>query len=158
MAEKVLILLGTKKGAFILESDIGRTSWRLRGPYCETWPMNHVVADPQSGIIYGAGGNEWFGPAVWKSTDLGATWTHSSEGLAYAAGEQPIKSVWTLAPGKGRLYAGVQPAGLFCSEDGGQSWSHVEGLRDHPSRPDWQPGGGGLILHSLVLHPDNEKQ
>jgi photosystem II stability/assembly factor-like uncharacterized protein len=158
MVAKVLVLLGTKKGAFILESDAERRSWRLRGPYCETWPMNHVIADPATRTIYGGGGNEWFGPAVWKSTDLGETWTHSSQGLAYQAGEQPIKTVWSLAPGGGRLYAGVEPAGLFRSDDGGQTWEHIAGLRDHPSRPDWQPGGGGLILHSLVLHPQDDKQ
>jgi photosystem II stability/assembly factor-like uncharacterized protein len=155
---KVLLLLGTKKGAFLLESDAERRAWRLRGPCCETWPMNHVIADRSTGVIYGGGGNEWFGPAVWKSSDLGATWTHSSQGLAYAAGEQPIKSVWSLAAGHGRLYAGVEPAGLFVSDDGGLSWEHIAGLRDHPSRPGWQPGGGGLILHSLVLHPQDERQ
>jgi photosystem II stability/assembly factor-like uncharacterized protein len=153
--EKVLVLLGTKKGTFILESDAGRKDWRLRGPYCETWPMNHVIGDPRTGTIYGAGGSEWFGPAVWKSTDLGETWSHSSEGLAYEAGEQPIKTVWSLAARNGQLYAGVEPAGLFRSGDGGASWEHVEGLRNHPSRAEWQPGGGGLILHSLVLHPDD---
>ena len=158
MAKKVLILLGTKKGAFILESDTERRSWELRGPHCATWPMNHVIADPTTGTIYGGGGNEWFGPAVWRSTDLGTSWTHSSHGLGYAPGEQPIKTVWSLASGHGRLYAGVEPAGLFCSTDGGQVWEQVSGLRDHPSRPDWQPGGGGLMLHSLVLHPEDEAQ
>src|SRR3546814_20523393 len=143
MAKKVLVLLGTKKGAFILESDAERRSWRLRGPYCETWPMNHVVADPATGTIYGGGGNEWFGPAVWMSADLGATWTHSSEGLAYEAGEQPIKSVWSLAPGRGRLYAGVEPAGLFSSDDGGQAWEPVGGLGEQPWRPGGSAGGGG---------------
>src|ERR687886_459783 len=113
MTTKVLVLVGTKKGAFILESDRERQSWQQRGPYCQTWPMNHVVADRSTGTIYAGGGNEWFGPAVWKSTDLGATWTHSSRGLAYAAGEQPIKSVWSLAERRGQLYAGVEPAGLF---------------------------------------------
>ena len=158
MAQKVLVLLGTKKGAFILESDGQRRNWKLRGPFCETWPMNHVVADEKSGTIYGGGGNEWFGPAVWKSEDLGETWTHSSDGLAYAAGEEPVKSVWSLAGGKDGLYAGVEPAGLFRSADGGLSWQHVAGLREHPSRPDWHPGGGGLILHSLIPHPDDAKQ
>jgi photosystem II stability/assembly factor-like uncharacterized protein len=158
MAKKVLVLVGTKKGAFVLESDAERRSWHLRGPYCETWPMNHVVADADTATIYGGGGNEWFGPAVWKSTDLGASWTHSSQGLAYSPGEQPIKTVWSIAPGRGRLYAGVEPAGLFFSDDGGQSFEHVAGLRDHPSRPDWQAGGAGLILHSLVLHPEDSKQ
>ena len=158
MASKVLVLLGTRKGVFILESDAQRRSWQLRGPYCETWPMNHVTADPATGTIYGGGGTAWFGPAVWRSDDFGATWTRSSAGLAYEAGEQPIKSVWSIAPGRGRIYAGVEPAGLFCSEDAGQSWAHVAGLRNHPSRPDWQPGGGGLILHALVLHPRDDRQ
>lgn len=158
MARKVLILAGTKKGTFILESDESRHSWELRGPFCDTWPINHVIADPKTGTIYAGGGNEWFGPAVWKSTDLGKTWTHSSEGLAYKEGEEPIKAVWSLAIGPGGLYAGVEPAGLFHSADGGQTWTHVEGLRNHPSRPHWQPGGGGLILHSLVPHPGDDKQ
>lgn len=158
MARRVLVLIGTKKGAFIMEGDGGRRSWALRGPFCATWPINHVVADPASGTIFAAGGDAWFGAAVWRSADLGATWTHSSEGLAYAEGEEPVKSVWSLAPAGERLYAGVEPAGLFRSDDGGLSWSHLAGLRRHPSRPDWQPGGGGLILHSLVPHPADEGQ
>ena len=158
MAKKVLILLGTKKGAFILESDQSRRSWGLRGPFCETWPLNHVIADPASGAIYGGGGDLWFGPAIWQSTDLGATWSHSSEGLAYPAEEEPIKTVWSLAPAAGSLYAGVEPAGLFRSDDRGQSWRHVGGLRDHPTRPHWQPGGAGLILHSLLPHPSDDRQ
>lgn len=158
MTEKVVLLLGTKKGAFVAEGDAGRRSWAIRGPFCEAWPINHAIADPVSGTIWAGGGNEWFGPAVWKSTDLGRTWAHSSEGLAYAPGEEPIKSVWSLAHRDGRLYAGVEPAGLFRSDDGGQSWEHVAGLRSHPSRPDWQPGGGGLILHAIVPHPADEKR
>jgi photosystem II stability/assembly factor-like uncharacterized protein len=158
MAQKVLVLVGTRKGAFLLESETARGGWALRGPFCDAWPINHVVADPASGTIYAGGGNEWFGPAVWKSTDLGESWTHSSEGLKYEAGETPIKSVWSLAQADGSLYAGVEPAGLFRSEDGGQSWRHVAGLRNHPSREKWQPGGGGLILHSLVPHPTDRRQ
>ena len=111
MAQKVCVLVGTKKGAFVLDGDAARKTWSLRGPFCEVWPINHVVADPGSGALFGAGGNEWFGPAVWKSTDLGRNWTHSSEGLAYAEGEEPIKAVWSLAPNGGSLYAGVEPAG-----------------------------------------------
>jgi len=156
MKRKILVLVGTKKGAFILESDEGRRDWALSGPYCEAWPLNHMIGDPASGTLYAGGGNEWFGPAVWKSTDLGRTWTHSSEGLAYDPGEPPIKAVWSLASRDGHLYAGVEPAGLFVSGDGGRSWRHVAGLRAHPSRPDWQPGGGGLILHGVVLHPRDE--
>jgi photosystem II stability/assembly factor-like uncharacterized protein len=159
MSTRLLVLLGTKKGAFILESDAARSSWSLRGPYCDTWPMNHVVADPATGRIYAGGGNEWFGPAVWQSADLGESWTHSSQGLAYPEGETPVKAVWSLAPAAGGvLYAGVEPAGLFRSRGGGESWQHVTGLRDHPSRPEWQPGGGGLILHALVPHPEDARQ
>ena len=107
MAEEILVLIGTKKGVFIARSDQRRQTWKLDGPFCETWPMQHVVGDPATGALYGAGGNEWFGPAVWKSTDLGETWTHSSAGLSYEAGEEPIKAVWSLASRHGRLYAGV---------------------------------------------------
>lgn len=158
MPTRTLVLIGTKKGAFIIESDAARRRWRLRGPFCETWPINHMVGDPRTGTVWAGGGNEWFGPAVWKTTDLGDTWTHSSAGLAYPAGDEPIKSVWSLAAGggpggDGALFAGVQPAGLFRSDDGGESWRHLSGLRDHPTRPEWQPGGAGLILHSLVRDP-----
>jgi photosystem II stability/assembly factor-like uncharacterized protein len=158
MARKVLTLIGTKKGGFILESDAARKSWSLRGPFCETWPIQHMVGDPATGTIYAGGGNEWFGPAVWKSTDLGESWTHSSEGLAYKEGETPVKTVWSLAPRNGRLLAGVEPAGLFVSEDKGQNWQHMPGLSNHPTREHWQPGGGGLILHSIVPHATDEAQ
>lgn len=158
MATKTLILIGTGKGAFILESDDGRRSWALRGPLCDASPLSHVIADPASGVIYAGGGNEWLGTAVWQSRDLGATWSRSGEGIAYEDGEPPVKSVWSVAPADGALYAGVEPAGLFRSEDGGGSWRHVAGLRAHPSRPSWQPGGGGLILHSLVPHPTDRRQ
>jgi hypothetical protein len=158
MPKTVLVLVGTKKGAFIARSDGRRSAWTLEGPFCETWPMNHVIADPAAGIIYGAGGNEWFGPAVWSSADLGESWTHSSDGLGYQSGEEPVKTVWSLAANGGTLLAGVQPAGLFASDDQGRSWRHVEGLQKHPSRPHWNPGGAGLILHSIVVHPKDGRQ
>ena len=156
MPARVLVLVGTRKGAFILESDAARSAWSVRGPFCDAWPMNHVIADPETGTIYAGGGNAWFGPAVWKSTDLGASWTHSSSGMHYAPGEPSVASVWSLAPHRDRLFAGVEPAGLFESGDGGETWLHVQGLRQHPTRPHWQAGGGGLILHSIVTHPEND--
>lgn len=158
MAAKVHILVGTKKGTFIVDGTADRQNWTLRGPFCEAWPVNHAIGDPSTGVIYAGGGNEWFGPAVWRSTDLGQSWTHSSEGLAYAEGETPIHSVWSLAASKGKLYAGVQPAGLFCSSDGGVEWQHVDGLQKHPSRPEWMPGGAGLILHHILPHPEDGAQ
>jgi photosystem II stability/assembly factor-like uncharacterized protein len=158
MARQVLILVGTRKGAFILQSGERRSAWTVRGPLCDAWPINHVVADATTGTIYAGGGNEWLGPAVWASTDLGESWTHSRGGLTYPEEDGPIRAVWCVAPRGGTLFAGVQPAGLFRSDDSGRSWRQVAGLRNHPSRPTWQPGGGGLILHSLVPHPTDERQ
>src|SRR5579863_2570028 len=158
MAKRVQVLLGTKKGAFILESGTGRKRWKMSGPHCDTWPIHHVIADPADGTIYAGGGNEWFGPAVWKSTDKGATWSHSSNGLAYPKGETPVKSVWSLALAHGKLYAGVEPAGLFVSDDKGANWRHVEGLTKHPSREKWNPGAGGLILHAIVANPKDANE
>ncbi len=158
MAARIRILLGTRKGLFILESGPDRRRWELRGPFCETWPIHHAIGDPTTGTIFAAGGNAWFGPAVWRSDDLGATWTHSSHGLTYGQGEVPVTSVWSLATRNGILFAGVDPAGLFRSEDRGCSWRHVAGLRNHESRPQWQPGAGGLILHAILPHPEDPDQ
>jgi photosystem II stability/assembly factor-like uncharacterized protein len=158
MAQRVLVLLGTKKGGFILEADAGRREWRLSGPLCDTWPINHFSFDPASGTLYAAGGSEWYGAAVWRSDDLGRTWSHSSEGLGYGEGGPDVKTVWSVRAAHGKLYAGVEPAGLFVSENGGRTWAHVRGLREHPSRPMWMPGGGGLILHEIVGHPTDPQQ
>lgn len=158
MAGAISILIGTKKGAFLIDGDRDKGDWTLKGPFCEAWPINHVIADRSTGTIYAGGGNEWFGPAVWKTDDHGETWNHSGDGIAYAEGETPVKSVWSLARRNGRLYAGVEPAGLFQSDDGGITWDHVNGLTDHPSRPHWQPGGGGLILHHIVPNPEDEAE
>lgn len=152
MSGRVELLIGTRKGAFILESDVARSVWRVRGPFCETWPIHHLVRSAD-GSIYAAGGNEWYGPSVWRSGDDGQTWTQSSAGLTYGDGGPKVTTIWNLTPSNGTLYAGVEPAGLFRSEDKGQTWSHVSGLREHPSSPEWQPGNGGLCLHSIVPHP-----
>ena len=152
MNEKIELLIGTKKGAFILDSDAGRRQWRVRGPFCESWPIHHVVR-ASDGTLYAAGGNAWYGPSIFRSEDDGATWTQSSAGMTYGDEDPKITTVWNVTPsadGK-TLYAGVEPAGLFRSDDRGETWAHVAGLREHPSRPDWQPGAGGLILHSIAL-------
>jgi photosystem II stability/assembly factor-like uncharacterized protein len=152
MSKRVEVLVGTRKGAFILQSDESRRTWQLRGPFCETWPIHHLVRDA-NGVLYGAGGSNWYGASVWRSDDDGASWTQSSEGLTYGDDGPKVTTIWNLTPADGTLYAGVEPAGLFRSRDGGRSWQHVAGLREHPSRPDWQPGNGGLCLHSIVAHP-----
>jgi photosystem II stability/assembly factor-like uncharacterized protein len=158
MATRVLLLVGTRKGAFIAESDEGRRDWTLRGPYCEGWPVHDVSVDPATGAIYAAAGSPWYGPAVWRSGDLGATWTHSSAGLTYGDDGPAIPSVWNVTAAHGTVYAGVEPAGLFRSADDGATWEHVAGLTAHPSRPEWQPGNGGLILHTIVPHATDDRR
>ncbi len=160
MAKRTLILIGTRKGAFTLELDAERQAGSLRGPFGEAMPMQHVAWDDSRGAILAAAGSPWYGPIVWRSSDLGATWTSSSTGLSYGEGEddEAVTRVWNITAVGDAVYAGVEPAGLFRSDDGGQSWSHVEGLRAHPSRRGWQPGAGGLILHSIVSHPTDRQQ
>lgn len=156
MPHPVRLLAGTRKGLFILDGNDG--DWTISGPFCEAWPINHAICDPASGAIHAAGGNEWFGPAVWTSRDGGETWSHSSAGLAHPEGEEPVKSAWSLAAGDGVLYAGVQPAGLFRSTDGGESWTPLDALRTHPSRERWMPGGAGLILHHILVDPSDARR
>lgn len=151
-----LLLVGTPKGAFILDSDEARRDWSLRGPLCDGWPIHDLIVEPRTGDLLAAGGSPWYGPAVWRSGDLGATWTHSSSGLTYGDGDgvEPIKTVWSLATTPdGAILAGVEPAGLFRSDDDGATWRHVAGLTEHPTRSSWEPGAGGLILHTIVPHP-----
>ncbi len=155
MSARVALLLGTSKGAFILDGTPARDQWSVRGPLCDGWGVHDLSIDPASGALLAAAGSAWYGAAVWRSDDLGATWTHSSEGLTYGDDGPKLKDVWNVTAAHGALYAGVQPAGLFRSDDGGATWSHVEGLTAHPSRPEWQPGAGGLILHSIVPHRED---
>src|SRR6266567_1004515 len=151
-----MLLVGTRKGAFILDGGRDRSTWTVGPPLCEGWPIHDLQWDESTGSIYAGGGSPWFGPAVFRSDDLGQTWSHSSEGLTYGDDGPKIPTVWNVTPGHGGLYAGVEPAGLFRSADGGATWSHVEGLTRHPTRPEWQPGAGGLCLHSIVPHPTDE--
>jgi photosystem II stability/assembly factor-like uncharacterized protein len=153
MGDRIALLVGTRKGAFVLESDARREQWSVRGPLCEGMPIHDIVHDPATGRTYAGGGSPWYGATVFASDDLLRTWTQSSAGLAYDAGTDPVTTVWSLAPSNGTLYAGVEPAGLFKSTDQGATWEHVRGLTEHPSRPEWQPGNGGLILHTIVPHP-----
>jgi photosystem II stability/assembly factor-like uncharacterized protein len=152
MTDRLVLLVGTRKGAFVLEGDPGRRAWRTRGPLCEGWPIHDISIEPGTGALLAGGGSPWYGAAVWRSDDLGETWTHSSEGLTY--GDEPkMRTVWNVTARDGEIFAGVEPAGLFRSRDGGATWQHIEGLTNHPSRPEWQPGAGGLCLHSIVPHP-----
>src|SRR4029450_8719716 len=153
MTERLLVLVGTKKGGFILDGDADRREWSLRGPLNEGWPIRHLSADHGQGTIHAGGGSEWYGPAVWRSDDLGATWTHSRDGPACGEGGPAIETVWNVTAADDVLYAGVAPAGLFRSTDSGRTWEHGKGLADHPTGPTWERGAGGLCLHSIVPHP-----
>ncbi|MEO0912727.1 MAG: exo-alpha-sialidase, partial [Pseudomonadota bacterium] len=148
---RVTVLLGTNKGAFFLESDEARENWRVEGPFCEAWPINHVTSDG-NGRIYAAGGNEWLGLDVWRTEDHGGSWARSGEGISL--GDEKIDAVWSLACSGDAVYAGVKPAAIFRSADGGETWAHLEGLANHPTRKDWVPGGAGLTLHHIVAHPE----
>ena len=154
---RMLLLVGTRKGCFILESGEDRGKWKLRGPFCEGWPVYHAIYDEDSGSIYAAAASEWHGSAVWRSPDLGETWEHSSEGLGYPEGELKLSKVSTVAAAHGRLLVGAEAAGLFESRDGGQTFSLLTTLDDLPGRDKWnnpdnQPPGH-LGLSAILPHP-----
>ena len=154
-----VLLVGTRKGCFILESDADRRDWKLRGPYCDGWPVYHAVHDAESGSIYAAAASEWHGAGVWRSTDLGETWELSSEGFAFDEDNGlKLSKVSTLSAGHGRLLAGTEAAGVFESRDGGVTWSLVSTLDGQPNRELWndpanQPPGH-LGLSAILQHPE----
>ncbi len=154
-----VLLVGTRKGCFILESDADRRDWKLRGPYCDGWPVYHAVHDAESGSIYAAAASEWHGAGVWRSADLGETWELSSEGFAFDEDKGlKLSKVSTLSAGHGRLLAGTEAAGVFESRDGGVNWSLVSTLDGQPNRELWndpanQPPGH-LGLSAILQHPD----
>src|SRR4051795_3060012 len=120
---RVLVLVGTRKGCFVLESDADRRDWSVRGPYCEGWPIYHAVHDPASGALYAAAASEWHGAGVWRSDDLGASWEGSSEGLNHGENGLKLSKVSGLTAAHGRLLAGGEAAGIFASADGARTWS-----------------------------------
>jgi photosystem II stability/assembly factor-like uncharacterized protein len=156
---QTVLLVGTRKGCFVLESGDDRSDWKLRGPFCEGWPIYHAVFDSASGAIYAAAASEWHGAGVWRSNDLGETWELSSEGLAYADGGPKLSKISGLAAGHGRLLAGAESAGVFESRDGGVNWSLLSTLDGQPGRAGWndpanQPPGH-LGLPAILPHPDD---
>jgi len=158
-----MVLVGTRKGSFILESDGDRRDWKVRGPYCEGWPIFHAVFDPESRTIYAAAASEWHGAAVWRSADLGETWTLSSEGISYGDGARKLSKISSLAvaPG-GRVLAGVEAPGIFESRDGGQNWSLLSTLAGEPGSEGWDDPGnqppGHLGLSALTFDKDDDSR
>jgi photosystem II stability/assembly factor-like uncharacterized protein len=155
---RTVLLVGTRKGCFVLESDENRRNWKLRGPYCEGWPIYHAVHDSDSGAIYAAAASEWHGAGVWRSGDLGESWELSSEGLTYGDGDLKLSKISGLTAAHGRVLAGAEAAGVFESRDGGATWSLLSTLDGQPGRTAWndpanQPPGH-LGLPAILPHPD----
>jgi photosystem II stability/assembly factor-like uncharacterized protein len=151
-----ILLVGTRKGCFVLESD-DRRDWSIRGPYCDGWPIYHAVHDAESGDIYAAAASEWHGSGVWRSGDLGQSWQLSSEGLSYEGTDQRLSKVSGLTAAHGRVLAGAENAGVFQSRDRGATWSLLSTLEGQPGRPDWndpsQQPPGHLGLPAVLPHP-----
>src|SRR5947207_5390894 len=134
---RTLLLIGTRKGAFLLESE-DRRDWNLRGPLCESWPVYHAIHDASSGAIYAAAASEWHGSAVWRSTDLGETWALSSEGIGYGDDDpRKVSKVSSLAVSDGRVLVGVEAPGIFQSDDRGETWSLLTTLAGQPGSEAW---------------------
>ncbi|HVA29712.1 MAG TPA: hypothetical protein VMU58_00450 [Gaiellaceae bacterium] len=157
---KTVLLVGTRKGCFMLESDQDRRDWSLRGPFCESWPVYHAIYDPAGGSIYAAAASEWHGAAVWRSPDRGETWAHSSEGLAYdeSSGKKLAKVSSLAVTGDGRVLVGVEMPGIFQSGDGGATWELLSTLAGQPGSELWDdpanqpPGHLGISM----LMPDRD--
>src|SRR5215208_7386096 len=128
---KTVLLVGTRKGCFVLESE-DRRDWQLRGPYCEGWPIYHAVHDRESGTIYAAAASEWHGAGVWRSGDLGESWELSSEGLAHSDDGLKLSKLSNLTAAHGRVLAGGESIGIFESRDGGVTWSLLSTLEGEP--------------------------
>ncbi len=185
---KVRVLVGTRKGAFILESDGRREKWDVSGPFFTGWEIYHLKASPADpNRIYASQSSGWFGQVIQRSNDGGKTWeapgggvTQSPQGFPmgesnkfvydtsgqtgkpltthqwYDGTQHPweFKRVWHLEPSltdPDTVYAGVEDAALFRSTDGAHSWQELSGLRGHGTGPKWQPGAGGLCLHTIIL-------
>ena len=167
----VRVLVGTRKGAFILSADAARERWDVRGPLFAGWEVYHLKGSPADpDRLYASQSSGWFGQVIQRSSDGGATWTAVGNQFAYEGvpgthlwyDDTPhpweFARVWHLEPSPtdpDTVYAGVQDAALFRSTDAGLTWQELAGLRCHPSGSSWQPGAGGLCLHTILLDPVN---
>ncbi|HUP64613.1 MAG TPA: exo-alpha-sialidase [Thermoanaerobaculia bacterium] len=157
-----LLLVGTMKGAFILRSNDRSGSWEMGGPYFAGSAVYAMAWDDRGGkrrIWAGPQSMHW-GALISSSDDFGKSWTNPEEAnvkFPEATGAS-LAQIWQIVPGPAAdpeaLYCGVEPAALFVSRDGGSSFSLDENLWNHPQRPKWMPGGGGLCLHTILLDPE----
>jgi len=157
----VVLLVGTMKGAFVLRSNAARAKWDVGGPYFPGHAVYALAFDQRSGRprLWAAPGSDHWGAQLCSSDDFGRHWTNPVAALIRFPEDTgaSLKRIWQIRPGPAdepdTLYAGVEPAALFESHDGGETWSLVRGLWNHPQREKWQPGGGGLCLHTILPDP-----
>ena len=173
MAEKngIRVLVGTRKGAFVLTSDAKRHKWDVSGPHFAGFEIYHVKGSPADpNRLYASQSSSWFGQLIQRSNDGGKTWEPVNNKFVYdgvpgthqwydgTPHPWEFKRVWHLEPSltdPDTVYAGVEDAALFRSTDGGQSWGELSGLRGHGSGPHWTPGAGGMCLHTILLDPSD---
>jgi len=169
----VRLLVGTRKGAFVLTADASRRQWQVEGPHFGGWEIYHLKASPvDPDRLYASQSSGWFGQVLQRSNDGGQTWEAVSnefqyEGdpgmhLTFDGSSVPwaFKRIWHLEPSLNdtdTIYAGAEDAALFVSNDGGKSWRERAGLRDC-SGDKWQPGAGGMGLHTILLDPQNPRR
>jgi len=150
----VRVLVGTIKGAFWLTSQ-DRETWDVKGPFFKGWKVTAGLG-MSDGRFLVAVASDVYGPALHVTEDLDS-WEQFPEGPSYGNGGDPrMRQIWILRENRGRIFAGVQDAGLFVSDDMAASWSPIDGLNNHPTRANWVPGAGGLCAHALVFHPTNQ--
>jgi photosystem II stability/assembly factor-like uncharacterized protein len=168
---KVRVLVGTKKGAFVLTSDAKRENWEVDGPFFGGWEIYHIKGSPVNpDRLYASQSNSWYGQNMQRSDDGGKTWEAVGNKFVYDGvpgthqwyDGKPhpweFKRVWHLEPSltdAETVFAGAEDAALFRSSDGGKTWQELAGLRGHGSGPQWQPGAGGMCLHTIILDPRN---
>jgi hypothetical protein len=162
----ILLLVGTMKGAFLFRADASRETWEMGGPYfpgSAVYAMAYDGRDGRHRIWAGPNSMHW-GGLLRTSDDFGQSWTNPEEAnVKFPEGTgAALKQIWQIVPGRNsepdRLYCGVEPAALFVSDDAGGAWNLVEGLWNHPQRPRWNPGAGGLCLHTVLLDPDDSNR
>jgi len=154
----VLLLVGTMKGAFLLRSNAARSKWDVGGPYFQGQSVYAMAYDGRAGRrrLLAGPSSMHFGAVLSTSDDFGRTWTNPEQANVKFPEDAglSLKNIWQIMPAASgdpnTLYCGVEPASLFVSRDAGSSWELVRALHDHPHRPKWQPGGGGLCLHTIV--------
>jgi hypothetical protein len=154
----VTLLVGTKKGLFRLTSNASRADWSMDGPHMAGYEVLHTCVHPRDpALVYAAAGHSVWGPHIYVSRDAGDNWDALPAVPQHAEGRfaTRLKSVWHLnhSPDGNRMYAGIDPAGLFCSDDEASSWSPLDGLNEHPTRQTWEPSRGIFAAHSIQVDP-----